>query len=102
MRYDNITYYKIMQENNLKTEELADVLGQLIKDLRRNISQSSLDNLAISFGISKGSLSNIENGTNNVKFVTLWKLSEALGIRCSDLVKLLEERLGEEFTLLDD
>ncbi len=91
-----------MQENNEKTLELAKQLGIIIKELRKDDSKISLDRLAISFGISKGSLSNIENGNNNIKFVTLWKLSEALGVKCSELIKILEEKLGDDFSLLDE
>ena len=91
-----------MQENNEKTLELAKQLGIIIKELRKDDSKISLDRLAISFGISKGSLSNIENGNNNIKFVTLWKLSEALGVKCSELIKILEEKLGGDFSLLDE
>ena len=91
-----------MQENNEKTLELAKQLGIIIKEFRKDDSKISLDRLAISFGISKGSLSNIENGNNNIKFVTLWKLSEALGVKCSELIKMLEEKLGDDFSLLDE
>ena len=62
----------------------------------------SLDRFANAYDINKGTLSLIENGISNCKFVTLWKLSEALGIKCSDLVRELEKGLGEDFTLLDE
>ena len=44
----------------------------------------------------------MERGLYYCKFVTLWKLSEALGIKCSELVKKLEEKLGDDFSLIDE
>ena len=91
-----------MQYNDTKTLQLSRNLGYLIKQIRKNKTHMSLDGLANAYDINKGTLSLIENGIYNCKFVTLWKLSEALGIKCSDLVRELEKELGEDFTLLDE
>ncbi len=91
-----------MQEKDIKAEKFAIVLGEILRELRSARNSSTINKLANEYELNKGTLSKLERGNNNCQFITLWKLSEALGIRCSDLVKLLEERLGEEFTLLDE
>ncbi len=34
--------------------------------------------------------------------MTLWKIAEALGLKVSDLSKLIEDELGEDFILMDE
>lgn len=91
-----------MQQQDAKTLELAQSLGKLIKTLRKEKTKMSLDNFANAFGLNKGTLSTLENGLFNVKFITVWKISEALNMKCSDVVKILEEELGEDFKLMDE
>lgn len=91
-----------MQQKNEKTLHLAAELGSLIKELRETKSSYSLDSFANSYGLSKGTLSLLENGKTNCKFVTIWTISEAIGMKCSDLIKILEDKLGDDFKLIDD
>lgn len=91
-----------MQENNEKTLLVSKLLGDLIRDLRKGNAQLSLDRLANAYGISKGTLSAVENGSCNAKFITILKISQAMGIKCSTLIKMLEDKLGEKFTLIEE
>lgn len=50
---------------------------------RKNISQEKLAELA---NINMRSISMLENGLTNVKFLTLYKIAEALEIEISELV----------------
>ena len=50
---------------------------------------------------SRSNLNKIENSLTECKVVTLMKISEALGIKFSELAKKLEEKLGKDFTLID-
>ncbi len=91
-----------MQQKNEKFLHIASELGLLIRELRETKSDYSLDSFANSFGLSKGCLSTIENGKSNCKLITLWLISEAMGIKCSDCIKMLEDKLGEDFKLIDE
>lgn len=68
----------------------------------RERSSLPLEKVAYEYDIPKSTLSKIERGIHKCQFVNLWKISEALNINCSALVKLLEERLGKDFKLFDD
>lgn len=91
-----------MQYSNEKTLHLAKTLGDIVKDLRLKVSDSTLDKLAISYGISKGTLSTLENGKAYCKLITIWLISEAIGIKCSEVIKMLEDNLGSDFKLIDE
>lgn len=91
-----------MQISNEKTKYLAKTLGKILKRIRKSQDDKSLNRLTNEYALYKGTLSKFERGTNNCQFLTLWKFSEALNIKCSDLIKILEDELGEDFTLLDE
>lgn len=91
-----------MQHDNEKLLQLSMKLGEILKDLRTNKSELTLEKLAYEYDIPKGTLSKIERGKQKCQFVNLWKISEAIGIKCSDIVKMLEEKLGDDFTLIDE
>lgn len=91
-----------MQDINEKTLQLTQKLAFIIKDIRINKRHLSLNTIANEYEMYKGSLSKIEKGDSNPKFLTLWKLSEALGIKLSYLIKILEDEIGEDFTLMDE
>lgn len=88
-----------MQEKNSK---LAKALGKVLKKLRSERTVFSVNKLADAYEIGRGSLSKIENGQVESKFSTVWKLSEAVNIKPSALVKMLEDELGEDFKLMDE
>lgn len=91
-----------MQQKNENFLKIASELGLLIKELRENKTDYSLDFFANAFGLSKSTLSTIENGKTNCKLITIWLISEAMGIKCSECIKMLEDKLGNDFKLLDD
>jgi predicted transcriptional regulator len=90
-----------MQYRTEKTLQLRKVLGKKIKELRNELTGLSGNMLANSYDIGNGNLSRIENGIVDCKFITVWKIAEALGIKFSDFAKLLEDELGEDFKLID-
>ena len=91
-----------MQEFENKNLQILQKLGMIIKNVRKNKHNYSLNNLANEYDIPKGTLSRIENGKENSSIIILWKISNALGMKCSDLIKLAENELGEDFTLIDE
>ena len=103
---DNIVkrylYYVYMQRKDEKTLNLRKVMGETIKHLRESKIKLSCNKLANEFDIGNGNLNRIENGVVDCKFITLWKISEALGMKPSEFVKVLEDKLGEDFSLIDE
>lgn len=66
------------------------VTGQVIRGLRekRELTQEVLSGLA---AISRSHLAEIESGRTNANVETLWRIAEALGMRCSDLMRAVEQ-----------
>ena len=71
------------------------VTGLIIGMLRteQGMSQEVLSGLA---GIGRSHLGKIENGVKNATVDTLWKIAEALGLRLSELISIIEERMQEQ------
>ena len=90
-----------MQKKNAKSLYLRRVLGSTIKTLREN-QQISGNKLANEYDIGNGNLSRIENAVIDCKFITLWKISEALNMKFSELAMYIEENLEENFKLMDE
>ena len=60
-------------------------LGQRIRALRNDRGMSLLQ-LSEDTGLSKGHLSDIENGKKNMTITTLWKILESLDINVGKLL----------------
>lgn len=58
--------------------------GKRLKQLRKKKGLSQLD-LEIESGINRAEISRIENGLNNIEFLTIVKLSIALDIEIREL-----------------
>ena len=67
-------------------------VGRIIRNLRKKkgISQDVLSGFA---GIARSHLSMIENGNKQANFETLWKIANALDMRPSELVALIENEI---------
>lgn len=91
-----------MQQVDKKVLHFNKILGRLIKEKRMGEVKISLNKFAHEYDFDRGNLSKIENGILNCRLVTAWKISEALGIKFSDFIKMLEDNLGENFTLIDN
>ena len=90
-----------MQYKDENTEHLAKVVGQLIKEQRIKTMNCSINKFAHEFDLDVGNISRIENGLTDIKLVTLWKISEALNMKVSDLISLVEKKLGDKFYFHD-
>ena len=64
----------------------AQKLGKNLKKIRieKGISQSGIADL---LGVSRGFVSNIENGKTNPTLATIARLSKALGVSIEELIK---------------
>ena len=65
------------------------ITGQIIGCLRtrRGMSQEGLSGLA---GVARSHLAMIETGSNNANVDTLWRIAEALDMRLSELIQMVE------------
>lgn len=70
-------------------------LGMVISILRieRGLTQEQLSGLA---GIARSHLAALESGQKVPRADTLWKLSDALSVRTSELIRMTEKTMGEE------
>lgn len=90
-----------MQHKDEKTLYFQEKLGKLITKIRTNKTGLSCSKLANEYEMHSGHLNMIENGQVETKVVTLWKICQALGMKFSEFAELLEDELGEDFTLID-
>ncbi|MBE5799034.1 MAG: helix-turn-helix transcriptional regulator [Clostridiales bacterium] len=75
----------------------SQIAGQLIGKLRtqRGMSQEVLSGLA---GIARSHLAMIENGSKSANVETLWRITSALNIRLSELIRMIEDQIEENGT----
>ena len=68
------------------------ITGRVIGELRRSrgLTQEVLSGLA---GVARSHLAMIERGAVQANVDTLWRISQALGLRLSELIRMVEERL---------
>ena len=71
------------------------ITGRIIRKLReqRGLTQEVLSGLA---AVSRSHLAEIETGHTNANVETLWKISEALGMKMSDLIRIVEQTIERE------
>lgn len=97
-----IKYDVNMQQHDDKTLQFMVAAGQIFKQLRKENTGSSINKFAREYEFDRGNLSKIERGINSCSLITAWKLSEAAGVKFSEFAKLLEEKLGGNFKLIDE
>ena len=72
--------------------EVYILIGARIRALRQSKGLTQ-QTLADECDMEKPNLSRIENGNTNPTIKSLWKISNALGVRLKDLVDVEDERL---------
>ena len=87
---------------DIKTEKFKKAVGQVIKDVRQTKTDLSINQLALEFDFDKSNLSKIERGIYGIQLITAWKISEAMGLKFSEFAKLIENKLGKNFKLIDE
>lgn len=89
-----------MQEESKVLQNFKKAVGEVFKEMRDG--NISLSKLAYEYDITKGNLSKIERGVIDCRLSTAWKIAEANGIKFSEFAKLLEQKLGDEFKLIEE
>ena len=86
-------------DKNLQNKILIQkAAGKIYKKLKKNKSNYLL---GAEYEISTSLLSNIERGLKDPQLTTIFKLSEALGLKAHEFVKEIEEILHDNFSLID-
>jgi len=91
-----------MQQKDSKTTHLAKVIGQVVKELRIRNEKGSINQFAHEYDLDVGNTSRIENGLIEAKVVTLWKIAEALEIKFSELIQIVEKKVEDGFHFFDE
>ncbi len=90
-----------MQYKNEKMLHLIKTFGECVRKKRIETTNKSLTLFSYEYDLDSGNMSRIENGHIEPKLTMLWRIAEALGIKLSDLCKILENSLGDDFFLID-
>ena len=93
-------YVEDKEFQKIKKQELLKAVGTVIYSKRKETGKG-INRFSYEYDIGNGLLSGLENGKIDSKISTLWKLSDAFGIKCSDLIKMIEDNLGENFNFYE-
>ena len=90
-----------MQELEIKNKKLLyKTLGTIIRKLREKDKKSVYINSAVC-GMSTNSWNRVEKAASlDPSFTTIWKIAEALDMKPSELIRKVEDKLGDKFSLL--
>lgn len=69
----------------MKKEQLQQRIGEKIKEIRES-KMISQQNLAAMCNFEKGNMSRIESGRTNPTIETIYKISQALGVKMIDIL----------------
>ncbi len=71
----------------MKKEQLQQKIGEKIKEIRES-KMISQQNLAAMCNFEKGNMSRIESGRTNPTIETIYKISQALGVKMVELIDI--------------
>lgn len=103
-RNDILNYsIKLLYMQHANTKKSAIIFQILAQELKkeRESQNKSLRLLAYEFDIQMSLLSRLENGVNEPKLISIWTVCEALGIKPSELMKRIEDKLPNDYSLID-
>lgn len=90
-----------MQQNKNKDIIFNKVVGEIFTDLIKS-SGKSISMFAREYDFDRGNLSKFLRGNNSCRFITVWKLAEALKIDFVTFSTKLKEKLGKDFLFFDE
>jgi len=91
-----------MQYSNDKFILLNNALAEVVKELRVKKTGLSVNKFGESYGIEKNNILRIEKAKGYCKLITIWQIANAYGLSFSKFIKLVEDKLGSDFTLIDE
>ena len=91
-----------MQYTNEKFILLNKALSEVVKNLRISKTGLSVTKFGESYGIEKNNILRIEKAKGYCKLITVWQIANAYGLKFSEFIKFIEDKLGDDFTLIDE
>ena len=91
-----------MQRKNKNSLILRENLGLTYKELRLKATNKTRSKIEDKFDIAKTTIARVENAQFDCKLITLWKTAEAINVKPSKIISALEEKLGDNFKLIDE
>lgn len=90
-----------MQHEISKKEKLIlKALGRVIRNMRKETKKSQRI-FAFENDVQKSMISRFEACKNEPKLFSIWKISNAFGIKPSEFISLVEEELDEDINLIE-
>lgn len=90
-----------MQDKS-KSIKLAKALGNTIRKYRKYELNKSTTQLADEYDLRSGTLCKVENALGATKLETVWIIAEAMELKPSELIKMVEDYLGDDFKFMDE
>ncbi len=84
-----------MQE---RKQELLKAISKVIKDNRK----TSISRICNEIELSKSIWSELEKGRKDIQLTTFWRIAEAYDIKPSNLLKQIEETVGDNFSFIEN
>ena len=91
-----------MQYITKEMQRITESHANVIKELRDKRTGLSASKFAESYGFDKSKILRVERGEVQCKLITSWAIANALGMRCSELIAMVEDQLGENFSLIEE
>ena len=91
-----------MQDNKKKVLYFREKLGETLQTTRLDNGNVSRNKFANEYGLNESNLGKIENGLIDCKFITLYKTIEASGVDFVEFAQQFKNKLGDDFTLIDE
>ena len=86
----------------LNMQELKNQLQKAISTVVRRHRTKSITKSSDEIGMGKSLWADLENGIKDPQLSTLWRISEGLDIKPHQLIKEIEEELGDKFSFLEN
>ncbi len=90
-----------MQQQNKNIKIFRKAVGEVLLELIKS-TDKSISLFAREFDFDRGNLSKITRGLLSCRLDSIWKLAEASGISFTEFAKRLQDKLGDDFSLIDD
>lgn len=88
------------QQLTVKKNILITVIAEVISELV-NKSGKSGRKISVEYDIGLGTLSKLMRGKSDIKYTTLWKLSNALQISPLKLTEIIMKKLPKDFNFFE-
>jgi len=89
-----------MQEDKLKkNKKVCEILGLVFNELKAN---KKISEIAYESELSRSVIYYIQQSKKDPQLTTFWRLAEGFGIKPSELLKLLEDKMPPDWTILEE